>query len=139
MFSYLMVTRWLSKTAVILTRLGKTSNTSGMPEHSRQTRLKVPFAKSSVPGWVASLLCAASRLKSDKARRKKTYKLIHHELFKHKVGCGKSHRNRPTYVYPQEVKGLIRTVFPKGVCDYPDPSHAEVVLLTVEDLSSLAV
>ncbi|XP_048884174.1 uncharacterized protein LOC125750413 isoform X3 [Brienomyrus brachyistius] len=118
MFSYLMVTRWLSKTAVILTRLGKTSNTSGMPEHSRQTRLKVPFAKSSVPGWVASLLCAASRLKSDKARRKKTYKLIHHEL---------------------EVKGLIRTVFPKGVCDYPDPSHAEVVLLTVEDLSSLAV
>lgn len=40
------------------------------------------------------------------------------------VGTGKT--KYPTYVYPQELKTLLRTVFPEGVCNYSDPDHSKV-------------
>lgn len=33
---------------------------------------------------------------------------------------------KPTYVYPEEVKMLMRSAFPEGVCDYPNPCHDQV-------------
>ncbi|KAG9346530.1 hypothetical protein JZ751_006841 [Albula glossodonta] len=65
-------------------------------------------------------------MKSDHARRKKTYKLIQHKLFQQRLGCSTHDEKCPTYVYPLALKQLVRAVFPEGVCDYPDPSHSEV-------------
>ncbi|KAJ8405212.1 hypothetical protein AAFF_G00322030 [Aldrovandia affinis] len=93
--------------------------------------------KFSIPLWVAPLLHAASRLKSDRARRKRTYKLIQHKLFQQRLGCSIKEKLHPTYVYPLALKQLVRTVFPAEVCDYPDPSHAQVVLVTLEDLNGV--
>lgn len=33
---------------------------------------------------------------------------------------------QPTYVYPAEVKRLLRSVFSQNICDYADPSHHQV-------------
>lgn len=33
---------------------------------------------------------------------------------------------QPTYVYPEEVKMLLRSVFSQNICDYPDPCHDNV-------------
>ncbi|KAM3593889.1 uncharacterized protein V6R79_024736, partial [Siganus canaliculatus] len=30
---------------------------------------------------------------------------------------------QPTYIYPEEVKMLVRCVFAQDICDYPDPCH----------------
>ncbi|KAB5571310.1 hypothetical protein PHYPO_G00223500 [Pangasianodon hypophthalmus] len=90
----------------------------------------------SVPLWVAPLLLAASRLKGDPARRRKAYRLIQRRLLHHGVGCGKLHK--PTYVYPAEVKQLIRAAFPEEICDYHDPQHQNVVAVTMDDLSGVS-
>ncbi|KAG5853136.1 hypothetical protein ANANG_G00069880 [Anguilla anguilla] len=91
----------------------------------------------SIPLWVAPLLHAASRCKSDRARRRRTYKLIQHKLLHCKLGCSTDEKFRPTYVYPLALKQLVRTVFPKEVCNYPDPNHAKVVTVTLEDLNAV--
>lgn len=44
----------------------------------------------------------------------------------HKVGVKEEVHCPPTYVYPQEVKMLIRHMFPQDICNYPDPSHGQV-------------
>ncbi|GAA6096528.1 coiled-coil-helix-coiled-coil-helix domain-containing protein 7 isoform X1 [Tachysurus ichikawai] len=90
----------------------------------------------SVPLWVAPLLHTASRLQSDAARRRKVYRLIQRRLLHHGVGCGKL--NKPTYVYPEKVKQLIRAVFPEEICDYHDPQHQNVVTVTMEDMNSVS-
>ncbi|KAL4622947.1 rho guanine nucleotide exchange factor 4 isoform X1 [Arapaima gigas] len=92
----------------------------------------------SVPVWVASLLHTASRLRSDRARRKKVYKLIKCRLFQHRVGCSGDVQVCPTYVFPAALKELVRTVFPQDVCNYPDPSHAKVIHVTLEDLNAIS-
>lgn len=91
----------------------------------------------SVPLWVAPLLHAASRLRSDPNRRRKVYRLIQRRLMHHGVGCGETHK--PTYVYPSEVKQLIRTAFPQEICDYHDPQHHNVVAVTMDDMNSVNV
>ncbi|KAK5849736.1 hypothetical protein PBY51_014045 [Eleginops maclovinus] len=87
-----------------------------------------------LPVWIAPVLHAAKRLKSDHARRKKVYKMLQRKLMLHGVGVKKGVVCRPTYVYPEEVKRLIRSVFSEDIRDYPDPCHDQVVYLTVEDL-----
>ncbi|KAJ8337948.1 hypothetical protein SKAU_G00369140 [Synaphobranchus kaupii] len=93
----------------------------------------------SIPLWVAPLLHAASRLKSDRARRKRTYKLIQYKLIQQKLGFSTDEKAYPTYVYPLALKQLVRAVFPEGVCDYPDPSHDKVVMVTLEDLNAISL
>ncbi|KAL0973851.1 hypothetical protein UPYG_G00212040 [Umbra pygmaea] len=90
-----------------------------------------------IPLWVAPLLLSASRHKCDRARRKKAYRLIQRTLYHHGVGCQKGFGYRPTYVYPTELKKLMRTVFPDDVCDYSDPCHGQVVKLTKEDFEGI--
>ena len=51
----------------------------------------------------------------------------------HKVGVSEGNLRQPTYVYPEEVKVLIRSVFPQNVCDYPDPCHDQVSLSTFQN------
>ncbi|KAF7707380.1 hypothetical protein HF521_018598 [Silurus meridionalis] len=89
----------------------------------------------SVPLWVAPLLHAASRLKGDPARRRKSYRLIQRRLQQHGIGCDQL--PKPTYVFPAEVKQLIRAAFPEQICDYHDPQHQNVVAVTLEDLNSV--
>lgn len=36
-----------------------------------------------------------------------------------------------TYVYPVEVKMLLRSVFSNNICDYPDPCHDKVSSLLI--------
>lgn len=43
----------------------------------------------------------------------------------HKVGVKEGDLSPPTYVYPKEVKLLLRSVFPKNICDYPEPCHGQ--------------
>lgn len=43
---------------------------------------------------------------------------------------------QPTYVYPVEVKMLLRSVFSKNICDYPDPCHDKVSSLLIVPLES---
>ncbi|KAL7373518.1 hypothetical protein ABVT39_008543 [Epinephelus coioides] len=57
----------------------------------------------------------------------------------HKVGVKEGDLCQPTYVYPQEVKMLMRSVFSKDICDYPDPCHNRVVYITVEDLHKIDI
>ncbi|KAJ1146317.1 hypothetical protein NDU88_012594 [Pleurodeles waltl] len=85
-----------------------------------------------LPSWVAPVLERAAKMKSDKSRRRKAYRLIHRKLFE--AGIGLKHTAFPTYVYPEELKALIRVLFPRGICDYPDPNHSKVVHITIEDL-----
>ncbi|KAF6722127.1 hypothetical protein FQA47_018442 [Oryzias melastigma] len=90
-----------------------------------------------LPVWIAALLQSAKRLRSDHSRRKKAYRLLQRKLISHRVGVkDKSlpHQHQPTYVYPEEVKMLIRSAFPKDICGHPDPNHDEVVHITLEDL-----
>ncbi|KAL7863167.1 hypothetical protein SRHO_G00121510 [Serrasalmus rhombeus] len=89
-----------------------------------------------VPLWVAPLLHAASRLKTDQARRRKVYRLIQRQLIHHKVGCSRT--DKPTYVYPAELKQMIRAAFPGEICDYPDPCHDNVFTVTMNDLNRLS-
>ncbi|KAM8822678.1 coiled-coil-helix-coiled-coil-helix domain-containing protein 7 isoform 1-T1 [Spinachia spinachia] len=86
-----------------------------------------------LPGWIASLLHAAKHLKSGRARRKKVYRLLQRKLMYHRVGVKEGDQCCPTYIYPEEVKQLIRSVFSQDICDYPDPCHDQVVYLTLED------
>lgn len=103
---------------------------------------------SSVPLWVGPLLHAASRLKkTDRMKRRKVYRLIQRQLvsvtsyfniiftlfwliltlcwqLNNRVGCSTS--GNPTYVYPTELKEMVRSAFPKGICDYGDPCHKNV-------------
>ena len=44
----------------------------------------------------------------------------------HKVGIKEGDVCQPTYIYPEEVKILIRSVFSQNICDYPDPCHGQV-------------
>ncbi|XP_028816744.1 type 2 DNA topoisomerase 6 subunit B-like [Denticeps clupeoides] len=81
-----------------------------------------------MPLWIAPLLGAAGRQKVDRARRKLAYRLIHRKLFIHRLGFGPDNIS-PTYVFPPELKELIRAVFPGERCDYPDPCHEKVVRL----------
>jgi hypothetical protein len=50
------------------------------------------------------------------------------EVF-HNVGMKEEGECPPTYVYPEQVKTLIRSVFPEDICDYPDPCHQQVIPL----------
>lgn len=43
---------------------------------------------------------------------------------RHGVGC--HNLDKPTYVYPAELKQLIRAAFPEDICDYHDPQHQNV-------------
>ncbi|XP_064415732.1 uncharacterized protein LOC106704104 [Latimeria chalumnae] len=88
-----------------------------------------------VPLWVVPILEEAAKLREDKARRQKAYRLIWTKLLK--AGLGLEKASSPTYVYPLELKQLIRSVFPEGVCDYPDPEHSKVVQVTLAELHSL--
>ncbi|XP_067434149.1 coiled-coil-helix-coiled-coil-helix domain-containing protein 7 isoform X1 [Thunnus thynnus] len=90
-----------------------------------------------LPQWIASLLHTAKRLRSDHARRKKVYRLLQRKLMFHKVGIKEGDVCQPTYIYPEEVKILIRSVFSQNICDYPDPCHGQVVYVTVEDLHKI--
>ncbi|KAM6908616.1 uncharacterized protein PEZ65_016846 isoform 2-T2 [Lycodopsis pacificus] len=92
-----------------------------------------------LPVWIASLLQAARRLKSDRARRKKAYRLLQRKLMFHRVGVKEGDLFQPTYVYPEEVKMLMRSVFSQDICDYPDPCHDQVVYLTLEDLHKVDI
>ncbi|KAG1962852.1 hypothetical protein F2P79_004841 [Pimephales promelas] len=84
-----------------------------------------------VPLWVGPLLHAASRLKTDRLKRRKVYRLIQRHLLNNRVGC--STCDKPTYVYPTELKEMVRSAFPKDIRDYDDPCHQNVVALTMED------
>lgn len=44
----------------------------------------------------------------------------------HRVGVKEGNLCQPTYVYPEEVKMLMRSVFSQDICDYPDPCHDQV-------------
>uniref|UniRef100_A0A1A8HVG1 Uncharacterized protein n=1 Tax=Nothobranchius kuhntae TaxID=321403 RepID=A0A1A8HVG1_NOTKU len=92
-----------------------------------------------LPFWIASLLHATKRLRSDHARRKKVYRLLQRKLNLHRVGVRKGSQTQPTYVFPEEVKMLVRSVFPKDICDHPNPCHSNVVYITVEDLHALEI
>ncbi|KAM9712237.1 uncharacterized protein ACNS7B_022848 [Menidia menidia] len=92
-----------------------------------------------LPEWIASVLYAAKRLRSDRARRKKAYRLLQRKLFFHRTGVKERGVHQPTYVYPQEVKMLIRSAFPKDVSNHPDPCHDQVVYITVEDLHKVQI
>ncbi|KAM4663000.1 uncharacterized protein O3C94_011313 [Discoglossus pictus] len=85
-----------------------------------------------VPQWVMSVLKEASKMKDDKLRRRQAYRLVRRQLWQ--AGIGLQHTPFPTYVYPENLKTLIRTLFPGGVCNYPDPEHKKVVPVTMEDL-----
>ncbi|CAM2103446.1 unnamed protein product [Caretta caretta] len=52
-------------------------------------------------------------------------------------GIGLEKTKYPTYIYPKELKNLMRSAFPAGVCNYPDPGHSKVVHVTLEDLHLL--
>ncbi|KAG5263995.1 hypothetical protein AALO_G00270970 [Alosa alosa] len=80
---------------------------------------------SSIPLWLAPLLRVAGRLKTDRARRRSAYRFIQRQLYHHRVGCTDDNCN-PTYIYPAELKELIRAVFPAEVCNYPDPCNEKV-------------
>lgn len=41
---------------------------------------------------------------------------------------------QPTYVYPKEVKMLLRSVFSENICDYPDPCRNNVSVKCMHDL-----
>ncbi|KAM8731416.1 uncharacterized protein AB9X84_025838 isoform 2-T2 [Acanthopagrus schlegelii] len=92
-----------------------------------------------LPVWIASLLQAAKPLKSDCARRKKVYRLLQRKLMFRKVGVKEGNPCQPTYVYPEEVKMLVRSVFSQDICDHPNPCHDQVVYVTVEDLHKVEV
>ncbi|KAG7525083.1 hypothetical protein JOB18_021879 [Solea senegalensis] len=92
-----------------------------------------------LPMWIAPLIHRARRLRSDPARRKRVYRLIRRTLMFHKLGVKEGSVRQPTYVYPGEVKLLIRSVFPRHVCDFPDPSHDRVVYVTTEDLHKVMI
>lgn len=51
--------------------------------------------------------------------------LLYYQIL-HKVGLNEGSVLPPTYVYPDQVKQLIRSVFPLGICNYPNPSHDRV-------------
>ncbi|KAL3040514.1 hypothetical protein OYC64_011517 [Pagothenia borchgrevinki] len=87
-----------------------------------------------LPVWIASVLDAAKHLRSDHARRKKVYRILQRKLRFQGVGVKNGGVWKPTYVYPEEVKKLIRSVFSEDIRDYPDPWHDQVVYLTVEDM-----
>ncbi|XP_078794940.1 uncharacterized protein LOC144988427 [Oryzias latipes] len=89
---------------------------------------------SRVPVWIAALLQSAKRLRSDHSRRKKAYRLLQRKLISGRVGVKDRSLHPPTYVYPEEVKMLIRSAFPQDICSHPDPNHEEVVHITIEDL-----
>ncbi|TNN61167.1 Coiled-coil-helix-coiled-coil-helix domain-containing protein 7 [Liparis tanakae] len=86
-----------------------------------------------LPAWIASVLHAAKRLRSDRARRRKAYRLLQRKLMVHGVGVKEGDRVQPTYVYPEEVKTLVRSVFPEDVRDYPDPRHDQAGTGTSRD------
>ncbi|TKS88097.1 hypothetical protein D9C73_022221 [Collichthys lucidus] len=92
-----------------------------------------------LPVWIASLLHVAKRLRSDCARRKKVYRLLHRKLMFHRVGVNEGNLFQPTYVYPEEVKMLVRSVFSQNILDYPDPCHDQVMHVTIEDLHKLEI
>ncbi|KAK2859290.1 hypothetical protein Q5P01_003910 [Channa striata] len=92
-----------------------------------------------LPAWTASLIRVARHLRSDHARRKKFYRLLQRKLMFHKVGLREGNCFQPTYVYPKEVKMMMRSVFPEDICDYPDPCHDQVYFVTVEDLHEVEV
>ncbi|CAJ1081995.1 coiled-coil-helix-coiled-coil-helix domain-containing protein 7 isoform X1 [Xyrichtys novacula] len=92
-----------------------------------------------LPVWIASLLNAAKCRKNDCARRKKAYRLLQRTLIKHRIGVEDGNLRQPTYVYPKEVKMLIRSAFSKNVCDYPDPCHDQVVNITMDDLHKVEI
>ncbi|CAL8322500.1 unnamed protein product [Boreogadus saida] len=78
-----------------------------------------------LPVWISPLIHAANRLRSDRARRRKAYRLLQRKLVFHNVGMKEEGECPPTYVYPEQVKTLIRSVFPEDICDYPDPCHQQ--------------
>lgn len=45
--------------------------------------------------------------------------------FFHGIGVERNGK-QPTYIYPAEVKTLLRSVFSQNVCDYADPCHDKV-------------
>ncbi|KAF4104709.1 hypothetical protein G5714_014040 [Onychostoma macrolepis] len=88
-----------------------------------------------VPLWVGPLLHAASRLKkTDRIKRRKVYRLIQRQLL-NRIGC--SSRDKCTYVYPAELKEMVRAAFPNDICDYEDPCHENVVAITMDDLKRM--
>ncbi|KAK9963020.1 hypothetical protein ABG768_006245 [Culter alburnus] len=68
-------------------------------------------------------------------KRRKVYRLIQRQLLNNRVGCSTS--GNPTYVYPTELKEMVRSAFPKGICDYVDPCHKNVVAITLDDLKMM--
>lgn len=51
-----------------------------------------------------------------------------------RIGIKEGHVCQPTYVYPEEVKMLLRSVFSKDICDYPNPSHNNVSINSTHHL-----
>ncbi|KAK2891248.1 hypothetical protein Q8A67_013891 [Cirrhinus molitorella] len=89
-----------------------------------------------VPLWVGPLLHAASRLKTtDRIKRRKVYRLIQRQLLNDRIGC--STCDKPTYVYPAELKEMVRAAFPNDICHYEDPCHENVVAITMNDLKRM--
>ncbi|KAK7138163.1 hypothetical protein R3I94_013710 [Phoxinus phoxinus] len=74
-------------------------------------------------------------MKTDRLKRRKVYRLIQRQLMKNRVGC--STCDKPTYVYPNELKEMVRSAFPKDICDYDDPCHKNVVAVTMEDFKMM--
>ncbi|KAM4020085.1 uncharacterized protein ACNLHF_000647 isoform 2-T8 [Anomaloglossus baeobatrachus] len=60
-------------------------------------------------------------MKDDKLRRRKAYRMLRRQLWD--AGIGLECAPYPTYVYPANLKALIRSLFPENVCNYPDPDH----------------
>ncbi|XP_074829751.1 uncharacterized protein LOC141999845 isoform X2 [Natator depressus] len=88
-----------------------------------------------IPLWVAPVLEQAATMKCDRSRRHQAYRLIRRRLWEGGIGLEKT--KYPTYIYPKELKNLMRSAFPAGVCNYPDPDHSKVVHVTLEDLHLL--
>ncbi|XP_077148480.1 uncharacterized protein LOC143809250 isoform X1 [Ranitomeya variabilis] len=85
-----------------------------------------------VPQWVKSILEVSAKMKDDKLRRRKAYRMVRRQLWA--AGIGLDRVSFPTYVYPGNLKALIRSLFPENICNYPDPDHDKVVKVTMEDL-----
>ncbi|XP_077148481.1 uncharacterized protein LOC143809250 isoform X2 [Ranitomeya variabilis] len=90
------------------------------------------FTLPRVPQWVKSILEVSAKMKDDKLRRRKAYRMVRRQLWA--AGIGLDRVSFPTYVYPGNLKALIRSLFPENICNYPDPDHDKVVKVTMEDL-----
>ncbi|XP_028513661.1 uncharacterized protein LOC114574657 isoform X2 [Exaiptasia diaphana] len=45
-----------------------------------------------------------------------------------------SDNQKPTYVYPQELKDIVRAIIPGQLSDFPNPTGPHVYEITLQDL-----